>query len=168
MVNLNLGCGQLLMEDYVNVDIVPPENLNGHNFFAHDVRCRLPYDDGHVDLIYARHLIEHLTPAEWRFALTDWRRALKDGGLLTIECPDLKRCLEGFLSDKWHKGRWWYITIFGEPDEGMAHLQGFTMSRLVTELKGWGFKILSARPWNDKSGEQPMENYNIRVEAVKV
>ncbi|KAA2255899.1 class I SAM-dependent methyltransferase [Solihabitans fulvus] len=63
-----------------------------------DVAEPLPFEDGSVEWVYAEHLIEHIplpVAVDW---LTEVRRVLAPGGLLRITTPDLRRYVEGYLS----------------------------------------------------------------------
>jgi predicted SAM-dependent methyltransferase len=63
-------------------------NANGYKFQQVDVRKGLPYDTGTVDLIFASHMIEHLTYRECLSFLRDCRRVLKPTGAMRLVTPD--------------------------------------------------------------------------------
>lgn len=90
-----------------------------------------------LDYIYSSHLLEDFTYAELIPILTEWRRTLKPGGLLVINCPDqqkyVKHCqitgqgynsahkendfsLETFKKTAHQVGQW--NQIFEQPEAG--------------------------------------------------
>lgn len=175
MMRLNLGCGERPMpasDGWVNVDIHPAEGVD----LVRNILEPLPYAPGSVDEILLCHVIEHIHPDDWPGALVEWTALLKVGGKLVIECPDMLRVCEAFVHDtaglRWS---WWHKVIYG-PDrrEGQPHLQGFTIPRLVGELRDAGYTVTRARSWGDNSDpDHPTRTaceipaYNLRVEAVK-
>lgn len=173
-MRLNLGCGSHILpasEGWVNIDIHPGEGVDRVMSIV-----ALDYPAESVDEIFARHVIEHIHPADWPGTLAEWVRMLKPGGIMVIEAPDLQKVCEGFAHDtggiRW---KWWHKVIYG-PDrrEGQPHLQGFTIPRLVGELHAVGMLITRARAWGDNSDPNDptrtaagLPSYNLRVEAVK-
>lgn len=90
-LKLNLGSYTTMFAGWRNIDqidLTAWAARQGYSFACHDVRHGLPFDDGVVDLIYASHLLEHLTYAEGHTLLTECRRVLKPGGLLRVAVPD--------------------------------------------------------------------------------
>ncbi|KKT28455.1 MAG: Methyltransferase type 11, partial [Parcubacteria group bacterium GW2011_GWC1_44_10] len=87
---LDLGCGgQKLHQDMIGIDIRRDGQLGvGANFdkpCATDLEAdvtRLPFETKSVDGILAKHLFEHLIDPV--VALDEWKRVLKDNGLLVI------------------------------------------------------------------------------------
>ncbi len=83
-VRLHLGCGRSRSgTGWIHGDI-----HRGDVFV--DVRRRLPFPDGSVDLVFSEHLIEHLKlPVAGRF-LKECHRVLKPGGWMRHSTPDLR------------------------------------------------------------------------------
>ena len=88
-MNLNLGCNDLPLEGFINIDIDPSVNPD---VVADSME--LPYPDNSVDEIYAGHLLEHVTSPDK--ALKEWYRVLRPGGRITITVPDTQKALEMF------------------------------------------------------------------------
>jgi hypothetical protein len=86
-MNLNLGCGEHIASEWLNVDAVV--RTEGVNLRA-DV-LNLPFRPGSVSRIYAGHLVEHMTPSESERALAHWLYLLVDGGELGVVVPDIQR-----------------------------------------------------------------------------
>ena len=84
MLKLNLGCGDVRVDGWVNIDL-ESEKAD----LKRDLRDPLPYEDDTVDFIYSEHLIEHLNLNEGLKLLSECRRVLRPGGVLRIATPDL-------------------------------------------------------------------------------
>jgi predicted SAM-dependent methyltransferase len=86
MKKLNLGCGQLMKEGYVNVDwdsLIAPDVSHNLNMLPY------PFQDGEFDLIEAHHVIEHLDrPFE---VMKELHRILAPGGVIHIKTPHFSR-----------------------------------------------------------------------------
>ncbi len=135
---LNLGCGGMYLDGYINIDLYYPIID-----LQHDLTKPLPYKDGTIDEIYASHIIEHFSRDEWKEIKKDWYRVLKTGGLLHIECPELSVCIKNYLDKKpFAEDDYWLQTIYGsqaEQSDGQFHKNGFTYESLKKELE-FGFK----------------------------
>jgi predicted SAM-dependent methyltransferase len=83
---LNLGCGQRFCADasWTNVDF----NAADGRVIVHDLRRRLPFEDGRFDAVYHSHLLEHFTLKDGRQLIGECRRVLKPGGVLRVAVPD--------------------------------------------------------------------------------
>ncbi|GAH79733.1 unnamed protein product, partial [marine sediment metagenome] len=106
-VRLHLGCGRVRLSGYVNIDCTRTEATD----LVCDIR-RLPYEDNSVDTIESYHVFEHIpvclhanVSSDWgeKYAslitvLKEWRRALKEGGNLIIEMPDLDGMVREYLT----------------------------------------------------------------------
>lgn len=68
--------------------------LRENRFVHHGLHYGVPFDDGHVDVIYSSHVIEHLFREEAEAVLRDAYRALKKGGLIRIAVPDLEHAVK--------------------------------------------------------------------------
>lgn len=83
---LNLGCGEVKKEGYVNLDrqiSVKPDIIHDLNIFPY------PFLDSHFDLIEAFHILEHLDRPF--LAMKELHRILKPGGRLIIKVPHFSR-----------------------------------------------------------------------------
>ena len=94
---VNLGCGELKLDGYLNVDQFPKVNpdlvSDAHEFLA---GC----EDGSLDEIYAGHFLEHLTLDEAQSLLRECYRVLKSGGLLGITVPDTEAVFKMYVLGK--------------------------------------------------------------------
>jgi len=148
-MKLNLGGGEIPKEGFVNIDFD-----KRYADVKHDLTKPLPYANDSVDKIYASHIIEHFSRAEWDNIKRDWLRVLKSGGICEIRCPDLLECCKNFVENKDGK-RWdWHLlTIYGGQEDygpGQFHKNGFTLEKLVKDLQSAGFETVEAESKNEE------------------
>jgi hypothetical protein len=143
-IKLHLGCGNIYLNDFINVDIDNP--TADENFDA----FKLKYKNNSVSLILASHLIEHFKFQDHIPLLTEWHRVLKPDGWLIIECPNLEEGCKNFLDEKDDIKRLTEISpqIFGRPDfsVGNIHLSGIWPNYLLNLFRAAGFRSAVPRP----------------------
>jgi len=154
LLKLNLGCGDKILPGYVNVDVA--ESRAGER---PDVLCDLhrltPFEDDSVDEILSVHVVEHFWRWEVADVLKEWIRVLKPGGLMILECPNLKSACEAFLADpQLHAGpgpegqRTMWV-FYGDPswrDPLMVHRWGYTPQSLAALMADVGLVNIRQEP----------------------
>mgnify|MGYP002623092141 FL=1 len=88
-MKLNLGCGNRVMDGYVNIDFHPASDKVQQGDIT-----ELCYPSGSVEHIIIFHTLEHLTKdqaEELIVAMVFW---LTSGGILEIEMPDRAKCIK--------------------------------------------------------------------------
>lgn len=99
---LNLGCGKdekffsTDEEKWINIDI---EKTSITDIIMDATKLSM-CDNNSIDKIVAYHLIEHFGFGEFKRAIVEWWRVLKQGGSLLIECPDLEEIMKLFLNSE--------------------------------------------------------------------
>ena len=88
MKKLHIGCGDIYLDGWVNIDL-ESETAD----IRHDLRTHLPFEDNSVDFIYSEHFIEHLSFEEGLQCMQDFYRVLKKGGVIRIATPNLRYLL---------------------------------------------------------------------------
>jgi predicted SAM-dependent methyltransferase len=136
MLKLNLGCGDLIMDGWVNIDLYAPKA---------DLKCdiaKLPYGPDTVDEMYSCHTLEHFDYFEGFDVLKEWHRVLRPGGILKIETPDLLlSCKEFPQASEYDKINKFYPHFYGLPWlPGGAHKFLYTESQLRWTLEKVGFR----------------------------
>lgn len=135
MKKINLGCGPVGKDDWINIDwgilaflhasplflkllmalrLLPPEysvRWPG-NLMLRDCRSKLPFKDSAVDYIYTSHFLEHLKKFEAEKVLRECRRVLKNEGTLRIVVPDLESILKKYTE----RDRKFFIDSFHRDD----------------------------------------------------
>lgn len=142
-VKLDLGPGDKVNEGYLRVGLQPD----------HDIVCDLrtmALPDNYADEAIAIHVIEHFYLWDVVPLLVEWKRVLKSGGLLVLECPDLYKCCVNFIRDFGANPRQSLLGIYGDPgykDELMMHRNGYTPESLSALVREAGFvKVKSCKP----------------------
>lgn len=171
-MKLNLGCGDKILDGFVNVDVV--ESRAGKK---PDVLCDLhqltPFEDNSADEIMAIHVVEHF----WRWEVVDilkeWVRVLKPGGKMILECPNLVSACQAVLADvenatgpgkEGQRSMW---VLYGDPawrDPLMVHRWGYTPRSLAMVMHQAGLRELRQEPAQYKLREPR----DMRVTGLKV
>jgi predicted SAM-dependent methyltransferase len=135
-VKYNLGCGSKILDGYINVDLNPNANVKC------DIR-KLPDEwEDTADEIMAIHVIEHFYRWEAPELVKEWRRVLKPGGKLILECPNLLKLCQIFLA-KFPPVDQAYWGLYGDQrhqDPLMCHRWGYIPETLYQLVKDAGFK----------------------------
>lgn len=105
MLKLNLGCGNVYLNGWVNIDL-DSEKAD----LKHDLTKPLPYEDNTVDFIYSEHFIEHITVKQGVVLLKECRRVLKPGGVARVATVDLDYIIRKYIVS-WKRQDW--IKTFG-------------------------------------------------------
>lgn len=137
-IRLNLGCGDKIIEGYINVDVVPSRLGKAPDILS-DLKDLSVFSDNYADEILAVHVIEHFWRWEVEDTLREWVRVLKPGGQIILECPNLVSACEEFLRDPEKyaaagpEGQRTMWVFYGDPawkDPYMIHRWGYTPSSL--------------------------------------
>lgn len=158
-IKLNIACGDKIFPGYINMDLYNPKaNIKG------DVR-KLPFDDNYADEILASHIIEHFTFREGFVILEEWKRVLKPGGKLIIECPDFMALCKLFVNGDEQERLLLYNGFYGAVEgEGMLHKFGYTPTQMRWTLGQLGFtNIFQGEPTSYPESKR----MNMRFECQK-
>lgn len=91
---LHIGCGgRDLGKDWEQID----GGIYPHAKQIMDLG-HLPYEDNTFELIYASHVIEYFDRDEVVKVLTEWKRVLKQGGILRLSVPDFGQLTQLYLN----------------------------------------------------------------------
>lgn len=97
-----------------------------------DIVKGLPLPDGHVDLLYCSHVLEHLSLADFRTALRNCRRLLEPDGVFRIVMPDLRPLMERYVASADPDAA---VTFMKWTGLGRERPQGGLVGRLVDSLR---------------------------------
>jgi hypothetical protein len=134
-LRINLGCGHIPLEGYVNVD---QRELPGVDVLA-DVGD-LPIGPGTVQEIFSAHLVEHF-PQEMlrRRLLPYWKTLLAPGGVFRAIVPDGEAMLDGVASGNYPFEDFREV-LFGAQDyDGDFHFNLLTPPSFIALLHEAGF-----------------------------
>ncbi len=172
LIKLHFGCGPIHKDGYVNIDI---ENGPAVDKVL-NISIRLPYESNSVDLIEAHHVIEHIRVPFWKsdvpgynvlkgyaVVIREWRRVLKPGGKLIIECPNFDGLVDMYVNGDNDA----LPQIFGHGDnDANCHHYGFNVTRLskIFELAGFATIQFTEPKDHIHNAKHP----SLRVEATKL
>lgn len=151
-IKLNLGCGNTILQGYINVDA---NHVTGDDHVEEDVIDFMQYktDASSISEVRADHLCEHLPFDKEQDFFYQAYRVLEPGGRLEVFVPDLNEICRLFYMARdnkfqWYKqgankhffgggydtGRKWSFlvaSLFGNQDgEGQFHHNGYTEEKL--------------------------------------
>lgn len=85
-IKLDIGCGEHKKEGYIGVDKIPFPGVD----VVHNIEDGLPFGNNSVDIIYAKHALEHLY--KFDFVMDEIWRVLKPDGILEVIVPHWASC----------------------------------------------------------------------------
>lgn len=158
-MKINLASGQRpFPKPWLNLDLYEQTDSNGVPY-ALDVKTDAKdlsmFKDETVDIIVAHHLVEHIAIHDLDTYITEWRRVLKVGGMLSIFVPNLKELdrawVEGRISTFIHNVNT-YGAYQGHVED--LHKWGYDITELDDRISGWdGTK--DKFPWSKVQGYNP-------------
>lgn len=94
-VVLHLGCGDHYLSNpgFINID----GNLFCRKDLWLDITLGLPFPECSIDIIFASHLLEHLSEKQVRKVLNECYRVLKPNGAARFVTPNLRKAIEAYV-----------------------------------------------------------------------
>jgi predicted SAM-dependent methyltransferase len=90
---LNLGCGAIYHDDWINIDYTS----NSQFVLEYDLTKGIPKEDLSVDVVYHSHILEHFTKQQAVQFLKECFRVLKNNGIIRIVVPDLQFSVKEYM-----------------------------------------------------------------------
>lgn len=177
--HVHLGCGQVRMKHFANVDILssPATDL------TMDLRRKFHFADQSIELFFSEHVFEHLHPYELQNVFAEIKRCLKKNGRVLFSLPDFE-----LLHNEYKKKQSPIFTSyikdlkrFGIHFEGKnarllyfnhaLHQAGehkfyYNFEYLKELLQGAGFKRVNRRQFIPKIDSYHRQNFSLFIEAV--
>jgi SAM-dependent methyltransferase len=171
-MRVNFGCGKKVLDGWYNIDAVrhpgaerDPELLFEMRFEDGRLVEQFPLADGSVDEVQSIHVIEHFHRYNADAVIAEFKRLLKDGGKLVLECPNLESACRNLLAGMDDRMSMW--PIYGSPKSGnpfVSHLWGYTPKTMTALLAFHGFKDIRILP---PLTHMTRGNRDMRAEATK-
>lgn len=87
MKKLHLGCGEIRLDDFINIDIRPEVNPD----MCMDISDLSAFETNTIDYILAHDVLEHFSHTKVKDVFTEWVRCLKIGGQIEFQVPSIDR-----------------------------------------------------------------------------
>jgi SAM-dependent methyltransferase len=171
LIKLNLGCGDKILDGYINIDVVESRAGKKPDFIC-DLHNLSKFESNSVDEILAVHVVEHFWQWEVVDILKEWTRVLKPGGKMILECPNLVSAAEEFLKNsdiaamggpEGQRSMWVFYGDPGWRDPLMIHRWGYTPRSLATVMASAGLTELKQEPAQFKLREPR----DMRITGIK-
>lgn len=134
-IRVNLGCGHLPLEGYVNVD---SRDLPGVDVVA-DVR-NLPFDNGSVDEFFSAHFLEHFPEQQIvRVLLPYLRQKLSPNGRFRAVVPDVDAMMREYVAGRYEYDKLREVVYGSQDYDGDFHYNMYTPESLSRILSDTGF-----------------------------
>jgi predicted SAM-dependent methyltransferase len=137
-LRLNLGCGHVPREGYINVD---QRDLPGVDIIAD--AGRLPFEEGSVVEIFSAHTLEHFPQERLRRLLPYWRSLLVPNGAFRAIVPDGQAMLDGIAAGTYPFEEFRMVLFGAQEYEGDFHFNLLTPDSLKSLLEEANFKSIT-------------------------
>lgn len=150
-MKLNIGCGKIYKEGFINIDAFD-STVADKIMSAGDLK----FSSNKVEKIEASQIIEHFGLMKSLYILAEWFRVLKPGGILLIETPDLVKSFRKFIEGDLETRKKVLTWIYGVESEGMMHSFCFPTDLLEMILEKTGF-IEIEKSFYEKEKDHPTQ-----------
>ena len=142
-MKLHLGCGEVYFgPEWVHVDALERPYIKHHSV------TDLSFAHGECSLVYASHLLEYFDREEAYEVLREWRRCLRDGGVLRLAVPDFG-AMCGLYSSGAKLSRF-LGPLYGKiGDPPIYHKTVYDMMSLYKLLSDVGFSSIRRYDWRE-------------------
>jgi len=148
MVQLHLGCGKRYIPGFVHIDLAGFPHID----HRHNIATLPMFEDGSVDLIYSSHTIEYFDRIEVVKVLEEWRRVLRDGGILRLAVPDFEALVRVYKEygrlDLVLGPLYGRMEIKGKKDF-IYHRTVYDFQSMKVVLQNAGFREVSRYDWRE-------------------
>ena len=95
-MKLHLGCGNKRIDGFINIDCRYLPSVDK----VENIKFLRSFKPNTVDLIYASHVLEHISRWEYKHCLKRWFDILKPGGVARIAVPDFDKICQHYIKFK--------------------------------------------------------------------
>jgi predicted SAM-dependent methyltransferase len=167
---VNYGCGAVLLNGWVNVDLMP-ENfikranaLNGNIYYQMDLTKKHPFPDNSIEYAFSEDFIEHLNQVDAVIFLTEIQRTLQKNGVLRLSFPGFFNVLELHFSEiSYEQAR----KMKAEAYTKNSHKHFFCFEELAQLCKHIGFSEIKSVEYR-KSNYPELRDLDTRADQIEV
>ena len=141
-MKLHLGCGEKIIKGFINVDIRKFDGVD----VVQDITNLKNFIPNSISLIYASHVLEHISRREYINVLRHWYDLLETGGILRISVPDIESVFEHYSENKnleILRGLIWGGQTYCEN----YHYCGWDFKTIKEDLESVGFENVIRYDW---------------------
>ena len=175
-VLVHIGCGECNDQRYINIDA---RSMPHVHYISSSLELR-QFLSGSIDLIYACHVLEHVSHRELMLILANWFSRLKKNGALRLSVPNFDTIVKIYQDQGENIDTIKLPLLGGQEYAFNFHHSVFNRSYLNELLKSCGFTVIkewdpqsalyynfddwASRPFVVKGKEYPL---SLKLEAVK-
>jgi len=141
-VYIHLGCGDINSHEFINVD----SRVFPHIHHIHNVEYLPMFKNDFADLIYASHVLEHISMLKLKEVLNEWKRVLKPKGILRLSVPDFERIIDIYNSNNKNIEYIWMPLLGSQEYKENSHFSVFNFLFIKNLLNEVGFSEI--RSWD--------------------
>ncbi len=146
-VYIHLGCGPIDAKGFINVDVIPYSHIH----YIQQVEDLNIFPDEYADLIYACHVLEHISHNKISEVLKEWQRVLKKNGVLRISVPDIDKLIDVYFAEEKNISAIIGPLMGGQDNPYNFHKSVFNKSYLTELLLSSGFR--EVKEWEPEKVE---------------
>jgi predicted SAM-dependent methyltransferase len=168
---LNLGCGPVTYEGWINADEYAFKRALRQKRFRPDWRLDITHPwkcmDNYWDGIFTQHVLEHITYSEAVFVLEECFRTLKSGCWMRISVPGIRKYVdfyEGRNSDSFFAQfpqRALAISFFTQMHFHKSAWDGELMTRVLSEI---GFEHVKEVGHGEGTDKKLIKDQDVKAE----
>jgi predicted SAM-dependent methyltransferase len=142
MKKLHLGCGDVYLDGYINVDFPESDTVQKRRKQP-DIVCdftKMDIESESCDQIRLHHVFEHFQRHISISLVCKWNKALKNGGSLILAMPDIEACIVQFIKSDESRRRQLIRHMWGSHEATWAtHHEGWYANSASDMLTACGF-----------------------------
>lgn len=143
---LHIGCGDRdFGDDWIHID----GNRKSSHINYTSIEDLSQFKNNTIDLIYASHVLEYFSRGEVILVLNEWKRVLKEGGVLRLAVPDFYEMTKLYLDGRFPLESF-LGPLYGEiimADKFIYHKTVYDFNSLANILHDVGFSDIKRYDW---------------------
>lgn len=139
-IRLHLGCGDIHLPGWTNIDIRDTNAVD----LVEDIGTLPSSADRSADIIYACHVLDHFSRHAYMDVLRRWYAVLKPGGILRLSVVDFADVVERYRETRDVRGLIGLLHARQDYPSNVRHMS-WDYRSLGEDLLSVGFSLI--RPW---------------------